>query len=145
MLLPTAPSPASEAVLTMAPCAAFSAGAAAWAQRNGPRRLVDRMVDQNSSVILSRSLNSIGAVVPDVPALLIRMSRRPSRSTARPTMAGTSLALATSPGAAMILKPAPVRRAISAGRAGFSGDMVMGTVGAPGAERRYAATPDPRC
>src|SRR5260370_19166699 len=108
----------------MAPRAAFNAGAAAWAQRNGPRRLVDRMVDQNSSVILSRSLNSIGAVVPEVPALLIRMSRRPSRSTARPTMAGTSLALATSPGAAMVLKPAPVRRAISAVAARALGERV---------------------
>src|ERR1700722_16296868 len=100
MLLPTAPSPATEAVLTIAPFAAFSAGAAAWAQRNGPRRLVDRMDDQNSSVILSRSLKSIGAVVPGGPAFLIGRSSRPSLSTARWTIVSASPGSETLPGAA---------------------------------------------
>src|SRR5258708_32532994 len=101
------------------------------------------MVDQNSSVILSRYLNSIGAVVPEVPALLIRMSRRPSRSTVRPTMAGTSLALATSPGAAVVLKPAPVRRAIPAGPPGAPGGWVNPAGGPPRAQGPTPRNPHP--
>src|SRR5216683_2801066 len=64
MLLPTRPSPATDAVLTMAPRARRSAGAAAWLQRNGPSRLVARMVCQNFSVMASRLAKAIGALVP---------------------------------------------------------------------------------
>src|SRR4051812_474257 len=66
MLEPRRPSPATEAVLTMAPRAALSAGAAARAQRNGPMRFVDRMSCQNSSVMASRSAKSIGRCAPGV-------------------------------------------------------------------------------
>jgi len=50
MLLPLPITPAIEAVLQIAPRADFNAGTAAWAQRNGPIRLVVRIVDQKSSV-----------------------------------------------------------------------------------------------
>ena len=64
--------PATEAVLQTAPPAARSASAAACVQRNGPRRLVARMVAQNSSVSLSSSRGGIGSMVAGVPALLAR-------------------------------------------------------------------------
>src|SRR3954462_13644732 len=48
MLEPRRPSPATEAVLTIAPRAAFSAGAAARGQRDGPRGVVHRRGGQNS-------------------------------------------------------------------------------------------------
>src|SRR6185312_14680325 len=70
--LPPEPVPAIEAVLTMAPRAAFSADAAALEQRNGPSRLVARIVAHNSSV--TRSSRDISTVerTPGVPALLTR-------------------------------------------------------------------------
>jgi len=70
--------------LQIAPRAAFSAGAAAWAQRNGPIRLVLRIDCQNPSVSRSSSANGIGTGVAGVPALLTRKSSRPSASIARP-------------------------------------------------------------
>src|SRR5487761_430719 len=98
MLLPLPITPAIEAVLQIAPRAAFSAGAAAWAQRNGPTRLVLRIVDQNSSESASRSANGIGVGVAGVPALLTRKSSRPSASTALPTIRSASPGRATLPG-----------------------------------------------
>ena len=62
--------PATEAVLQTAPPAARSACAAACVQRNGPIRLVFRMVAQNYSVSLSMSAGGIGSCVAGVPALL---------------------------------------------------------------------------
>ena len=64
--------PATEAVLQTAPREARSASAAAWVQRNGPIRLVLRIVVQNSSVSLSMSRGGIGSSVFGVPALLAR-------------------------------------------------------------------------
>src|SRR5262245_41414974 len=72
MLEPGILRPATEAVLHTAPCAARSASAAAWVQRNGPSRLVDRIFAQNSSVSRSRSRGAIGSTVAGVPALLAR-------------------------------------------------------------------------
>src|SRR5262249_21547489 len=72
MLEPGMLRPATEAVLHTAPPAARSASAAAWVQRNGPSRLVDRMVAQNSSLSRSRSRGAIGSTVAGVPALLAR-------------------------------------------------------------------------
>src|SRR3954447_26689590 len=99
MLLPEPITPAIEAVLQMAPRAAFNAGAAAWAQRNGPIRLVVRIRDQNSSVSASRSENGIGVGVAGVPALLTRKSSRPSASIAPATIRSAAPGCATSPGA----------------------------------------------
>src|SRR3979411_2809736 len=82
MLLPLPCTPAIEAVLQIAPCAAFSAPTAAWAQRNGPIRLVLRIDCQKSSLSRSSSANGIGVGVAGVPALLTRKSRRPSASIA---------------------------------------------------------------
>src|SRR5262249_39228343 len=101
MLLPEPCTPAIEAVLQIAPRAAFSAGTAAWAQRNGPIRLVVRIVDQKSSVSASSSANGIGAGVLGVPALLTRKSRRPSASIAPVTMRSAVPGRDTSPGAAI--------------------------------------------
>src|SRR5262249_26254391 len=60
MLDPGMLRPATDAVLQTAPRAARSAGAAAWVQRNGPSRLVERIVLQNSSVSRSKSAGAIG-------------------------------------------------------------------------------------
>ena len=64
--------PATEAVLQTAPPAALSAAAAARVQRNGPMRLVVRMVAQKSSLRPSRFSGGIGSIVAGVPALLAR-------------------------------------------------------------------------
>src|SRR4029077_9673706 len=98
MLLPDPITPAIEAVLQIAPRASLSAGAAAWAQRNGPIRLVLRIVDQKFSVSASKSANGIGVGVAGVPALLTRKSRRPSVSMALATMRSASPGCDTSPG-----------------------------------------------
>jgi hypothetical protein len=82
MLLPLPMTPAIEAVLQIAPRAAFSAGAAAWAQRNGPIRLVVRIVDQNSSESASRSANGIGVGVE--PAQRVDGARHHPLGLARP-------------------------------------------------------------
>jgi hypothetical protein len=68
-LLPARPTPAMEAVLTIAPRATFSAGAAALAQRKTPSRLTCSSVSQRSSVMRSSSCGSIFRRVPGVPAL----------------------------------------------------------------------------
>src|SRR5260370_11605114 len=101
MLLHDPITPAIEAVLQIAPCAAFSAGMAAWAQRNGPIRLVVKILDQNSSVSASRSENGIGVGVAGVPALLTRKSSRPSASIALFTIRSACPGCDTSPGAAI--------------------------------------------
>src|SRR6267154_1618626 len=90
MLEPGMLRPATEAVLHTAPCAARKASAAAWVQRNGPSRLVDRIVAQNSSVSWSRSRGAIGSTVAGVPALLARKSSRPSAWMASRTMASAA-------------------------------------------------------
>src|SRR2546423_14379647 len=77
MLEPAMLRPATEAVLQTAPRAALRAVAAARVQRNGPSRLVARMVAQNSSVSRSRSAGGVGAKGADVPALFARKSSRP--------------------------------------------------------------------
>src|SRR5438270_3826466 len=97
MLLPDPITPAIEAVLQIAPPAAFSAGTAAWAQRNGPIKLVVNILDQNSSVSASRSENGIGVGVAGVPALLTRKSSRPSASTAPATIRSACPGCETSP------------------------------------------------
>jgi hypothetical protein len=91
--------PATDAVLQTAPAEALSAGAAARVQRNGPSRLVARMVVQNSSVSRSSSRGGIGSTVAEVPALLARKSSRPSASMAAPTIFSTLSGRETSPGA----------------------------------------------
>src|SRR5213075_767457 len=98
MLLPEPCTPAIEAVLQIAPRAAFNAGIAARAQRNGPIRFVVRIFDQNSSVSASRSENGIGAGVFGVPALLTRKSSRPSASIALVTIRSAWPGRDTSPG-----------------------------------------------
>src|SRR5215469_5689765 len=100
MLLPEPITPAIDAVLQIAPRAAFSAGTAAWAQRKGPIRLVVRMVDQKSSVSASRSENGIGVGVAGVPALLTRRSSLPSTSIALATIRSAWPGCATLPAAA---------------------------------------------
>src|SRR5260370_7935230 len=107
MLLPDPITPAIEAVLQIAPCAAFSAGMAAWAQRNGPIRLVVRILDQNSSVSASRSENGIGVGVAGVPALLTRKSRPPSASIAFLTIRPASPGPAPPPPAPTLRRPPP--------------------------------------
>ena len=98
------------AVLQIAPFAAFKAPTAAWAQRNGPIRLVLRMLCQKSSLSRSSSANGIGVGVAGVPALLTRKSRRPSASIARLAIVSASPGFATLPGAAMIRCPSPFSR-----------------------------------
>src|SRR5438874_3963211 len=110
MLLPLPWTPAIEAVLQIAPRAALSAPTAAWVQRNGPIRLVLRMVCQKSSVSRSSSANGIGAGVAGVPALLTRKSSRPSASIARLAIASASPGFDTLPGAEITLCPCPFSR-----------------------------------
>src|SRR6516165_2327881 len=105
MLLPDPMTPAIEAVLQIAPRACLSAAAAAWAQRNGPIKLVLRIVDQKLSVSASRSANGIGLGVAGVPALLTRKSSRPSASTALATMRSACPGCDTSPAAAATRQP----------------------------------------
>src|SRR5262249_15032925 len=115
MLLPDPCTPAIDAVLQMAPCAAFSAGTATCAQRNGPIRLVVRILDQKSSVSASRSENGIGVGVAGVPALLTRKSSRPSASIALVTIRSASPGRDTSPGVATIRRPSAFSRSTAAG------------------------------
>src|SRR5260370_26193290 len=98
MLLPLPCTPAIEAVLQVAPFAVLSAPTAAWVQRNGPIRLVLRIVCQKSSVSRSSSANGIGAGVAGVPALLTRKSSRPNASIARLAIASASPGFDTLPG-----------------------------------------------
>src|SRR5262249_60781263 len=97
MLEPAMLRPATEAVLAAAPGAVLGALAAARVQRNGPSRLVARIVAQNSSVSRSSSAGGIGAPVAEVPALLARKSSRPSASIASPTIFSAAPAFDTSP------------------------------------------------
>src|SRR5215207_4204867 len=143
MLLPRRPSPATDAVLTIAPRVALRAGAAACAQRNGPMRFVDRMSCQNASVMASRSANSIGCSEPGVPALLIRMSSRPSPATASPTIRSASPGVETLPGAGTTLSPAPSSRAISSGARLSCGRWFMATAAPLFANSSTAASPMP--
>src|SRR5439155_4282061 len=115
MLDPAMLRPATDAVLQTAPRVALSAAAAARVQRNGPTRLVARMVAQNSSVSRSSSAGGIGATVAEVPALLARKSSRPSASIAAPTIFSAAPGLDTSPGAPITAKPAARSRATAAG------------------------------
>src|SRR2546429_9435858 len=106
MLEPAMLRPATEAVLQTAPRAALSALAAARVQRNGPTRLVARMVAQNSSVSRSSSAGGIGATVGEGPALFARESSRASPSIAAPTILFAAPGLGTSPRAPITAKPA---------------------------------------
>src|SRR5262249_15147450 len=118
MLDPAILRPATDAVLQTAPRAALSAAAAARVQRNGPSRLVARMVAQNSSVSRSSSAGGIGATVAEVPALLGRKSSRPSASIAAATIFSAVPGLETSPGAAITAKPAARKRSTAAAHRG---------------------------
>src|SRR5258708_33775319 len=115
MLDPAILRPATDAVLQTAPRAALRAAAAARVQRNGPSRLVARMVAQNSSVRRSSSAGGIGATVAEVPALLARKCSRPTASIPRGTTFSPAPALETSPGAPTAPKPAARRRRAAGG------------------------------
>src|SRR6516164_5420803 len=143
MLLPDPMTPAIEAVLQIAPRACLSAAAAAWAQRNGPTRLVLRIVDQKFSVSASRSANGIGVAVAGVPALLTRKSSRPSPSTAPATMRSACPGCATSPGAAMIRHPCAFRRSTSRAPRGSSGRWLSATAAPLRAKASAVASPMP--
>src|SRR5947208_435375 len=114
MLEPAILRPATEAVLQTAPPAALSAAAAARVHRNGPSRLVARMVAQNSSVSRSRSAGGMGATVAEVPALLARKSSRPSASIASRTIFSAVPGLETSPGAPITARPSARSRSTAA-------------------------------
>src|SRR6516165_10317045 len=143
MLLPDPMTPAIEAVLQMAPRDVFSAGTAAWAQRNGPIRLVVMILDQKSSVSASRSENGIGVGVLGVPALLTRKSSRPSASIALVTMRSACLGCETSPGAAITRAPCDLRRSTWTGPRGSSGRWLSATVAPQRAKASAAARPMP--
>src|SRR5215510_10900685 len=135
MLEPAMLRPATEAVLQTAPRAALSALAPARVQRNGPSRLVARMVAQNSSVSRSSSAGGIGATVAEVPALLARKSSRPSASIASPTIFSAAPAFDTSPGA----QPLDGRRA-----AGIVGQVIERDLGAAPGKQFDRRQPDAR-
>src|SRR5262244_1547910 len=115
MLEPAMLRPATDAVLQTAPRAALSADAAARVQRQGPSRLVARIVAHNSSVSRSSSGGEIGATVAEVPALLARKSSRPSAAIASPTIFSAAPALDTSPGAPITARPLARSRSTTAG------------------------------
>src|SRR6266404_2869642 len=143
MLLPLPCTPAIEAVLQTAPRAALSAATAAWAQRNGPIRLVLRIVCQKSSVSRSSSANGIGAGVAGVPALLTRKSSRPSASIARVTIASPSPGFETLPGAEITRCPCLFSRSICSMPRGSSGRWFSATVAPARANASTVASPMP--
>src|SRR6516225_9366297 len=143
MLLPDAITPAIEAVLQIAPRASLSAATAAWAQRNGPIKLVVRIVDQKLSVSASRFSNGIGIVVAGVPALLTRKSRRPSASMAFATMRSACSGCDTSPGAVITRHPCTLRRSTSRGPRGSSGRWLSATAAPLRAKASAVASPMP--
>src|SRR5580704_720473 len=105
MLDPGMLRPATDAVLQTAPRAARKAGAAARVHRNGPSRLVIKMVCQKGSSSRSSSAGAMGSTVAGVPALLTRKSSRPSTSMAFPTIFSAAPGLDTSPGTATAAWP----------------------------------------
>src|SRR5262249_20795753 len=113
--------PGDRGGLQTAPRPALGALAAARVQRNGPSRLVARIVAQNSSVSRSSSAGGIGATVAEVPALLTRKSSRPSASIASPTIFSAAPAFDTSPGAPITAKPSARSRSTTAGPRASSG------------------------
>src|SRR4051812_33031824 len=143
MLLPDPITPAIEAVLQIAPCAAFSAGTAACAQRKGPIRLVVKILDQKSSVSASRSENGIGVGVAGVPALLTRKSSRPRLSIALITIRSASAGRDTSPGAATIRRPSALSRSTASGPRESSGKWLSATVAPQSEKISAAASPIP--
>src|SRR5215472_9478242 len=80
---------------------------------------------------------------PGVAALLTRMSRRPSSSTARVTIAAPCSALLTSPGAAITARPWAQRRAISPAALAFPGRWFIATRAPERAKSATAASPTP--
>src|SRR5439155_25657669 len=134
---------AIEAVLQMAPRAALSAPTAAWVQRNGPIRLVLRIVCQKSSVSRSSSANGIGAGVAGVPALLTRKSSRPSASIARVTIVSASSGFETLPGADITRCPCPFSRSICSMPRRSSGKWFSATVAPARANASTVASPMP--
>src|SRR5947207_3777884 len=143
MLLPDPITPAIEAVLQIAPCAALSAGTAACAQRNGPIRLVVKILDQKSSVSASRSENGIGVGVAGVAALLTRKSSRPRLSIAFVTIRSASPGCDTSPGAAAIRRPSALSRSTACGPRASSGKWLSATVAPQREKMSAAASPIP--
>src|ERR1700730_8351234 len=143
MLLPLPCTPAIEAVLQIAPRDVFSAPTAAWVQRNGPIRLVLRIVCQKSSVSRSSSANGIGAGVAGVPALLTRKSRRPSASIARLVIASASPGFDTLPGAEITRCPCPFSRSICCMPRVSSGRWFSATVAPQRANASTVASPMP--
>src|SRR6516225_6065761 len=144
MLEPAMLRPATEAVLQTAPRAALSAVAAARVQRNGPSRLVARIVAQNSSVTRSSSAGGIGATVAEVPALLARKSSRPSASIASPTIFSAARAFDTSPGAPITAKPSAPQPLDGRGAAGIIGQVIERDLGAAPGEQFDRRQPDAR-
>src|SRR5437763_8294980 len=143
MLLPLPWTPAIEAVEQIAPFAWRSAPTAAWVQRNGPIRLVLRIVCQKSSVRRSSSENGIGAGVAGVPALLTRKSSRPSASIARLVIVSASPGFDTFPGAEMTLWPSPFSRSTWSRPRESSGRWFSATVAPQRAKCSTVASPMP--
>src|SRR5216684_3500551 len=143
MLLPLPWTPAIEAVLQTAPRAALSAPTAAWLQRNGPIKLVLRIVCQKSSESRSSSANGIGAGVAGVPALLTRKSSRPKASIARATIVSASPGFDTLPGAATMRCPAAFSRSTSRAPRASSARWLSATVAPLRAKASTVASPMP--
>src|SRR6516162_7829182 len=133
MLLPPPRTPDTEPTLTTSPCPlASSIGRQARTVANGPRRLTASTKSKNSS---SRAERSACRITRVLPALLTRMSSRPSAArivAARLSIAGVSCA-----GVWLARWPLPGRLAISCSAAAASLAKVT-TTRAPAAANRLA-------
>src|SRR6516165_2562403 len=139
MLLPPPRTPDTEPILTTSPCPlASSNGRQARTVANGPRRLTASTKSKNSSSRAERSACGITLVLP---ALLTRMSSRPSVlpiAAARLSMAAVSCA-----GVRLARWPVPGRLEISRSAASASLAKVMTTRAPASANRRAVEAPRP--
>src|SRR6516162_10090340 len=139
MLLPPPRTPDTEPTLTTRPCPlASSNGWQARTVANGPRRLTASTKSKNAS---SRARRSACGITRVLPALLTRMSSRPSVGpivSARASMARVSCA-----GVWLARWPAPGRLAISRSAASASLPKVTTTRAPASANRRAVEAPRP--
>src|SRR6516164_4474741 len=139
MLLPPPRTPDTEPTLTTRPCPlTASIDRQARTVANGPRRLTASTKSKNSS---SRARKSACGITRVLPALLTRMSSRPSVApilAARLSMAGVSCA-----GVWLARWPVPGRLAINPSAASGSLAKVTTTRAPASANRRAVAAPRP--
>src|SRR6516164_745112 len=139
MLLPPPRTPDTEPTLTTRPCPlALSSGSQARTVAKGPRKLTASTKSKNSS---SRARRSACGITRVLPALLTRMSSRPSVVSI--AVARLSIAPVSWAGARLARWPEPGRLAISRSAASASLAKLTTTRAPASANRRAVEAPRP--